>query len=245
MTSNLAIEDIEALIDEGCVVHPSDIIRLNALGLKIEKLPDFRLATLPRIAILGDVIFRQPTIAQDLFMDDAAAVLNNDQGTMLALEAYVLAHPDEVFDKLKHPTMFALKCKAWIKRKLGKYPATEVRRAIDFCLFGVDQRNGEKPVYMTDKDDSKMILPDSPLSKALRLWMQAASLNIDSAAALRATSPQLEAMIERAYLLNERNICDDEKQTTAEYFATLDYIKKKAYEERDAKKDTKKDVKNG
>ena len=34
MTSNLAIEDIEALIDEGCSIHPSDVIRLNALGLK-------------------------------------------------------------------------------------------------------------------------------------------------------------------------------------------------------------------
>lgn len=58
MTSNLAIEDIESLIDEGCVVHPSDIIRLNALGLKMEKLPDFRLAAMPRVAVIGDVILR-------------------------------------------------------------------------------------------------------------------------------------------------------------------------------------------
>ena len=57
MTSNLAIEDIEALIDEGCVVHPSDVIRLNALGLKIEKRPDFRFSTLPRVALCGDVRF--------------------------------------------------------------------------------------------------------------------------------------------------------------------------------------------
>ncbi len=57
MTSNLAIEDIEALIDEGCTIHPSDVIRLNALGLKIEKRPDFRLATLPRVALCGGVLF--------------------------------------------------------------------------------------------------------------------------------------------------------------------------------------------
>ena len=57
MVSKLAEEDIEALLDEGCVIHPSDIIRLNALGLKIEKKPDFRLSTLPRVALCGGVLF--------------------------------------------------------------------------------------------------------------------------------------------------------------------------------------------
>lgn len=58
MTSHLAMEDIEALIDEGCVVHPADVVRLNALALKIEKRPDFRFATLPRVALCGGVMFQ-------------------------------------------------------------------------------------------------------------------------------------------------------------------------------------------
>lgn len=57
MTSKLAMEDIETLIEEGCIVHPSDVVRLNALALKIEKRPDFRLATLPRVALCGGVLF--------------------------------------------------------------------------------------------------------------------------------------------------------------------------------------------
>lgn len=201
MTSKLAIEDIEALIDEGCVVHPSDTIRLNALGLKMEKLPDFRLAAMPRVAVIGDIVLRQPTIEQDIFIDDATEVLSNDPATKLALETYVLAHPDETFEKLRHPFCFALKCKAWMKRKLGKQLATEVRRAVDFCLYGADPRTGERPVYMSDKDE-KLLLPDSPLSNAVRLWLSATCLKVDSAAALKATSPQLEAMIERAWILN-------------------------------------------
>lgn len=71
MVSEMAREDIEGLMAEGCVVHPSDVVRLNALGLKLEKLPDFRLAAMPRIAVIGDVVLRQPTIAQDMFLDDA------------------------------------------------------------------------------------------------------------------------------------------------------------------------------
>lgn len=126
MVSQLAQEDIEAMIDEGCIVHPSDVIRLNALGLKLEKLPDYRLVAMPRIAVVGDVVFRQPTIAQDMFIDDAEEIMRADPATRLSLKAYVLAHPDETFGKLRHPFCFSLKCKAWIKRKLGKQLATEI-----------------------------------------------------------------------------------------------------------------------
>lgn len=236
MLSKMAEQDIEALISEGCVVHPSDVIRLNALALKIEKRPDFRLASLPRIAVIGDVIFRQPTIAQDIFLDDASAIVNNDPASMLALEAYVLANPDGDYEKLKHPLWFRRKCAKWLKEKLGDQQATEVRRALDFCLYGVDPRTGETPVYMSDVDIETIGVPDSPLSKALRLWFSATTYGMDSVATLKATSEQLEAMLERAYYLNEMmSAKDEEKQATAEYFATLEDVKKRAYAERDEK----------
>lgn len=237
MVSEMAMEDVERLEKEGCHVSARDIIRLNALGLKLEKQPDFRLASLPRIAVLGNVILRQPTISQDIFLDDATQVLSNDPATMLALETYVLAHPEETFEKLKHPIWFISKCKVWVKKYLGNYQATEVRRAVDYCLYGTDSRTGERPVYLTDNDEH-FELPDAPISKSLRLWFSATSLGMDSVATLKATSPQLEAMLERASILNELTKCSDfEKVITAEYFATLEEIKRKAYEERDKKKE--------
>lgn len=236
MVSETAMENIAALESEGLHISARDVIRLNALGLRLEKTADFRLASLPRIAVLGDVVLRQPTIAQDIFLDDAIQVMSADPATLLALEAYVLSHPDEKFGKLKHPFWFAIKCKAWIKNHLGNCLATEVRRAVDYCLYGTDQKTGERPVYMTDNEDH-FELPDSPLSKAVRLFFSATSLGIDSVAALRATSPQLEAMIERAWLLNQLGaVSDAEKAATAEYFATLDEIKRKAESARDGKK---------
>lgn len=69
MTSALANEDIESLIEEGCIVHPSDVIRLTSLALKIEKRPDFRLSTLPRVALCGGVLFVEPTIEQRIYLD--------------------------------------------------------------------------------------------------------------------------------------------------------------------------------
>lgn len=247
MTSQLAIEDIEALIDEGCTIHPSDVIRLNALGLKIEKKPDFRLATLPRVAICGDVLFVQPTIEQDIYIDNMLQVYRSNAGTQLALEAYVLAHPDKDWSKRPmFPMMFAIKCTLWIKKHLGKEVATKVRAAVDYCKYGMNPIDGEYPVYVKDENFDKWYYSTGEKSSSLRQYLEACTYGIASAAALKATSPQLEAMIERAYLLNERNISSDEKQATAEYFATLNKIKEDAYARRDAKmKDEKKGAENG
>ena len=156
MTSKMAEADIEALMKEGCVIHPSDIIRLNALALKIEKRPDFRFATLPRVALCGEVLFKQPTIAQDIFLDSIREIFSGDDGTVLALEAYVLAHPDEKFDNPPtFPRLFALKCVKWIRKHLKNETADKVRHAIDFCKYGVNPMDGEYPVYVTDETFDK------------------------------------------------------------------------------------------
>jgi hypothetical protein len=245
MTSQLAKEDIEALIDEGCVVHPSDVIRLNALGLKLEKRPDFRLATLPRVALCGGVLFQQPTIGQDIFLDELCQVFNQDEGTILALEAYVLAHPNDDWENLPtFPRMFALKCIKWIRKHLKNETAEKVRHAIDFCKFGMNPEDGEFPVYVTDETFDKWYGEAGPLSIALKKYVQACAYGIASDTALRATSPKLTAMIECAGILNDLKIDDDEKQATAEYYKLLEVIKIKARAERDAKKKND-EVKNG
>ena len=237
MTSNLAIEDIEALIEEGCVVHPSDVIRLNALGLRIEKQPDFRFSCLPRVALCGDIRFQQPTIEQDIFLDTTLQLFSKDEGTVLALEAYVLAHPEKDWHKMKlFPWAFAAKCAMWVKKHLGKETVGKVRAAIDYVKSGMNPMDGEHPVYVKDDEFDKWYDATGPKSFSLRQYTEACACGIAPYAALKATSPQLTAMIERAYLLNERDISKDEKQATAEYFATLQHIQAKARAERDAKR---------
>lgn len=244
MTSHLAMEDIEALIDEGCVVHPADVVRLNALALKIEKRPDFRFATLPRVALCGGVLFQQPTIAQDIFLDSLMEIFSQDEGTILALEAYVLAHPDETFDNPPtFPRIFALKCIKWIRKHLKNETAEKVRCAIDYCKYGMNPMDGEYPIYVTDETFEKWYGEAGSLSTAMKKYIQACTYGIAPEAALRATSQTLTAMIERAAMLKEMNIGEDEKTATAEYYVVLDEVKKKAYTERDSKKNE--EVKNG
>lgn len=245
MTSNLAIEDIEALIDEGCVVHPSDVIRLNALGLKIEKRPDFRFSTLPRVALCGDVRFVQPNIEQDMFLDNLLQLFSNDEGTVIALEAYVLAHPEKDWSKKSiFPRLFAFKCARWIKKHLGKETALKVRAALDYVKYGMNPIDGEFPVYMKDDNFDKWYNATGAKSAAMRQFTEACACGIAPYAALKATSPQLAAMIERAWFLKDRDISEDEKHASAEYFATLNHIQEKVRAERDEKK-TKEVKENG
>ena len=237
MVSELAREDMEALISEGYTLLPSEVVRLNALGLAVERRPDFRLSTLPRVALCGGVLFREPTIAQDIFLDDLLQVFADDDGTRLALEAYVLAHPDKDWSKRPtFPRVFAVRCAWWIRKHLGKETASKVRHALDFCKFGVDPWTGEYPVYMADESFDKWFSATGEKSSAMRQYLTACTLGIAPDAALRATSPKLCAMIERAYLLHDRNITESEKEKTAQYFATLQRIKEAAIARRDAAK---------
>ena len=237
MVSELAMEDIQALLDDGCVVPPADIIRLNALGLKIEKKPDFRLSTLPRVALCNDILFVEPTIEQDIFLDTMLQIFSHDPGTVLALQAYVLSHPDGDWSKRPvFPVLFAAKCAKWIRKHLGKVTATKVQAVIDYCKHGMNPMDGEYPVYVADETFEKWYGETGAKSSSLRESLQACTFGIPSVTALKATSPQLTAMIERAFLLNDREIADEEKLATAQYYATLDAIRKDAYARRDADK---------
>lgn len=62
MTSDLAMEDIESIMNDGGKVSPKDVVRLNALALKITNSATCDIATLPRVACAYGITFREPTI---------------------------------------------------------------------------------------------------------------------------------------------------------------------------------------
>ena len=229
MVSELAIEDIEQIIAEGGTVSPRDVIRLNALGLRITDDPTYELAAMPRMASLEGIIFKQPTIAQDMFLDEATRIYNADKSTILALEAYVLSRDSVDWEELRSPKIFAVKVGAWVKAHLGKVTAKQLRRTLDFCLYGVDPDSGEMPVLMADEKETVKSGIGTDKSWALANYLHAASIGIDSVAALRATSPQLSAMIERSYLINKIPLSEKEKAATAEYYMTLEDVRKRAF----------------
>ena len=105
--------------------------------------------------------------------------------------------------------------------------------------------DGEYPVYVTDETFDKWYYEAGALSLGMKSFIQACTFGIAPDSALQATSPQLYAMLQRAAILNDMDISDDEKRVTAEYFATLNEIKVKAYKERDEKAKKDGEVENG
>ena len=95
MVSEMAMEDVEALRAAGGDVSPRDAVRLNALGLKVERAshaPDF--AAVPRTAELCGLVFREPTIAAEAWMEEACGVFDDeDWQTVLLLRALSLSKP--------------------------------------------------------------------------------------------------------------------------------------------------------
>lgn len=69
MVSKMAISDIEALKEDGIELTPQEIIRLNAFGLKVERNTESsEYSVPPRVSILGDVAFHEPTIGSEIWM---------------------------------------------------------------------------------------------------------------------------------------------------------------------------------
>lgn len=70
MTSKLAKSEVERMWKQGLSPTFEDIIKLNALGVKIEHGADTaNFSNCPRIAFLGDILIRQPTVYKQIWID--------------------------------------------------------------------------------------------------------------------------------------------------------------------------------
>ena len=95
MTSRMAQEDAEQLEEEGIKLTFPEWTRLNAFGLKVERdTQSTDLYSLPRVAIIGGVSFREPTLGSEIWFNEAARLFNMDNSdTYLILRAFSLSMP--------------------------------------------------------------------------------------------------------------------------------------------------------
>lgn len=226
MVSELALEDIARIEREGGHVAPRDVVWLNALALRITADPSCSLGSLPRVCVVEDVLIRQPSIAQDILLDELDALFDHDEGTTLAIEAYVLSHGTT--EMPAHPNLFAAKVQGWLRATFKKTTAAELRRAVDFVLYGATPEVDEHPPLPAQNEEERADMP--PHSSSLADWQMASALGIDSHAALAATSEALSAMIETAYLV--RHKCPLSKEDTrraGDYYRALDEVRKRSF----------------
>ena len=114
MISKLAKSTIEKWQTEGLKPSVDDVVRLNNLGLRIERNSNaFEAVAVPRCAFLGDAILWEPTIGKRLWMEQAQQIVSNGYDSQLYLIAYALNCPDNELP--------GLTSKKELEREVGKF----------------------------------------------------------------------------------------------------------------------------
>ena len=140
MTSKLAKSQIELWWNEGLKPSVEDIVLLNNLGLQVERGSDmFSFSACPRMAFLGDVILREPTIAKRIWLDQAQQLFADTTETRIYVIAYTLGTPDGELPGLNDRKKVEAAVKKFRDDVLLKCTETQILAAIDYTL------NGNKP----------------------------------------------------------------------------------------------------
>lgn len=231
MVSNAAMEEAERLAAAGTPLTPREVVRLNALGLRMERGQSESLScALPRVVFLGDVAFREPTLGHEMWLDDARRYADfTDVDTSLAMHAlaYTVTNPDDL-PKLDKEAIFTAMRR--LQNKLRVYTPRQISAACRWVSEGRDARSFEYAPLRKGKDDEPM---DESFSVAVGVLLDglAIATGLSVGDARRMTRAQLYRLEDDAMKLRGRDIGDAAtEEARGDFYATLDELEARAKE---------------
>lgn len=227
MISKTAQADVEDMWEAGLKPTFADIIRLNAVALKVQQLKSgFALAELPRVAFLGGVVFHEPTIGSEMWFTSAQRLFDtDDEETFIILRSYSLSMPE---DKLPDP-VDEKAVRAGIqnfKDSLSFATLPQILAATGYVIHGFKHDACENATPRKDDADDKLV--DETLNcYEVGLLRQGMTYRIGTAADLCKLQPRvLQEMITQA--MSRDHIVDVRKDAVSmaedDYLRTLDEI---------------------
>lgn len=236
MISRMAMTDIETLRSEGLDVSPRDVVRLNALGLKVERAARAaEFVAVPRLAFLGDISFREPTIGDEEWLAIAGQSFNlDDCDTETLVLAACLSTPFvELPDPRDRRAVMKL-LKRFRRGPVRRYTCAQLVAALEYAMYGDDASTGELPPPRGEE-------PEKGESAFCRqpLWVgvlrDGIALRLGTAAELRAlTASQLHALVQYACELKADGRSKEAARSSAlgDYLRTLDEVRARSKAER-------------
>ena len=233
MISKMAMEDIEALRGEGITVTPEEAIRLNAFGLKVERNTESsEFYAMPRVSVLGDVTFHEPTIGSELWLNRVGKTFDlDDVETFMQLRAYSLSRPH---DQLAPPEDKENLKKAvcdFVSGKLAGYTVQQVQNAVSYAVLGNDPSKCEaRPLSSIKKEkaEEEEARDDEDYCYEIGLLRQGVMYRLGSAEQIRKmTTSELEMLVEYELYMkfgSERKKSQHEKNLV-DYYGVLDEIR--------------------
>jgi hypothetical protein len=220
MISKTAQADVEDMWEAGLKPTFNDIVRLNALALRVERIKSgFALNVLPRVAFLGEVAFREPTIGADIWLDEAARLFAADKAeTFMLLRAFSLSMPwDELPDSADEKAI--LKGVAELHDALAFATMPQIAAAVGYAVHGFSEEN----VLPVPREGGADEVSDGEIvSFDVGLVRQGMVLRIGSAKELKDLPRRaLEEMVRRAISTQ----CNRDARKDAVSLAEDDYLR--------------------
>lgn len=240
MISELAIADIEELKSKGLNPDVKDIIRLNALGLQIEKCIDTESTyTLPRVAFLGNEAFREPTLAHTNWIDQMMSyhTKSDDYSSYIAVNAYALSRNEDTLPDIFNKKLCVDSIQNYCDNNLRKFTIRQISAAIKYALYGAEQTSNEFPLINNhDKDKNMYDYINDPLTAVgcgILIKTLALGLGISVREIQKLTLSQINRLEYMA--LRSKGFTDKQFQETAQgmYFTTLDAITERLTKEKE------------
>jgi hypothetical protein len=220
MVSQRAKCDVEDMWEAGLKPSFDDIARLNALGLAVERVRSgFALNVMPRVAFLGGVAFREPTVGADVWLDEAARLFAADKAeTFMMLRAFSLSMPWEKLPDAADEKAI-LKGVAEMRDALAFATMPQIAAALGYAIHGFSEADA---VPVPREGGADEVPPGESVSFGVGLVRQGMVLKIGSAKELKDLPRRaLEEMVRRAITAQ----CNRDARKDAVSLAEDDYLR--------------------
>lgn len=218
MVSDLFMKDWRAMAAAGVDFTPADIVRLNALALKVKLAKDpISAVSLPRACFIGDVVLREPTLGHEMWVERVSAYIDLAANRNFQIVyAYALSRDWKDLPDPARAKRVVAKVFSFAKRRLLCLTAGQLGDAVDYVIFGADWKAGEI-APARENGASRRGAPS-----ALGVWVGAVAkripLSLDDAK--RLTASQILEITVRAEVADRRYDFDDERRA-----ALNDYVR--------------------
>ena len=215
MISDIFRKDYRQMTAQGVKLTPEDIVRLNALAVVAERsLNAAATIALPRVAFLPktrrgvlaalferEIVLREPTIAHDLWIEQAMRFVPMDNRNLNFLYGYALSREADRLVDAFSPKKLIRTVFRFAAKRLALYTDDQLSAAVDYCLFGADWTAGERgPQNKGEAASSPLDEKSEPPSPTLGLLVRARALRLPITLddAKRMTASELQEAIDRA-----------------------------------------------
>lgn len=233
MVSKLAKQTIELWKSEGLCPTFEDCILLNSIGLKVETgahSSDF--GYVPRCGFLDDYIFWEPTVYKSLWISEALKLIDeDDELQIIALYLFALNQDRTKFPDLGNIQKFKDVVNDFAQPIIENHTKIQLLTLIDYVLNGNDESRGEE---VEPEDIAVREVPEKARLYVRQLFLQAMALKMDDNIQFDVTVPELEKMIDIAFIWKGSDVAKNEHtQAAGKFYVACGKIKTRLLKERD------------